>query len=177
MPTAALDWGSGALALGVLSLLVVAIALVGPLLLRHPVTGVGCCLVLASWLSCGRRPPAGRRLAGCWWRATWARATRWCSTPVAERQSSSTAGRTRSPSTDCLDRLGVEEVPLVVLTHFHADHVDGLSGVLDDRAVGEVETTGLLDPPGGVREVESVAGSPAWCPLPRRTARPVGSVP
>ena len=25
----------------------------------------------------------------------------------------------------CLDRLGIEQVPLLVLTHFHADHVDG----------------------------------------------------
>ncbi len=28
----------------------------------------------------------------------------------------------------CLDRLGVRAVPLVVITHFHADHVDGLRG-------------------------------------------------
>ena len=34
-------------------------------------------------------------------------------------------------------------VPLVVLTHFHADHVDGLAGVLEDREVGEVD--GHLD--------------------------------
>ena len=30
----------------------------------------------------------------------------------------------------CLSGLGVTRVPLVVLTHFHADHVDGLPGVL-----------------------------------------------
>ena len=41
-------------------------------------------------------------------------------------------------------------VPLLVLTHFHADHVDGLAGVLDGRTVGEVEITRLPDPPGGV---------------------------
>ena len=28
----------------------------------------------------------------------------------------------------CLRRLGLRAVPLVVLTHFHADHVDGLAG-------------------------------------------------
>ena len=28
----------------------------------------------------------------------------------------------------CLDRLGVRALPVVVLTHFHADHVDGLAG-------------------------------------------------
>jgi competence protein ComEC len=36
----------------------------------------------------------------------------------------------------CLRRLGVEDVPLLVLTHPHADHVDGLSGVLRNRRVG-----------------------------------------
>ena len=50
----------------------------------------------------------------------------------------------------CLRRLGVERVPLLVLTHFHADHVDGLAGVLRRRDVGEVEVTRLADPPGGV---------------------------
>ena len=33
-------------------------------------------------------------------------------------------------------RAGVATVPLVVLTHFHADHVDGLAGVLEGRDVG-----------------------------------------
>ena len=36
----------------------------------------------------------------------------------------------------CLDRLRVERVPLLILTHLHADHVDGLAGVLDGRTVG-----------------------------------------
>lgn len=39
----------------------------------------------------------------------------------------------------CLDRLEVESVPLVVLSHLHADHAGGLSGVSDGRTVGEVE--------------------------------------
>jgi competence protein ComEC len=78
----------------------------------------------------------------------------------------------------CLDRLGVEVVPLVVLTHFHADHVDGLSGVFDGRRVAAVETTGLLDPPGGVREVEEVAGSAGLVasPAPYGQTRQVGAV-
>ncbi|WP_232285241.1 ComEC/Rec2 family competence protein [Saccharomonospora xinjiangensis] len=38
----------------------------------------------------------------------------------------------------CLDRLDVERVPLVVLTHLHADHVGGLAAVFDGRAVGAV---------------------------------------
>ncbi|MDQ3166543.1 MAG: MBL fold metallo-hydrolase [Actinomycetota bacterium] len=39
----------------------------------------------------------------------------------------------------CLDRLGIDVVPVMVLTHLHADHVAGLSGVLDDRDVAEID--------------------------------------
>jgi competence protein ComEC len=46
----------------------------------------------------------------------------------------------------CLKGLGIESVPLVVLTHFHSDHVDGLPGVLAGRQVGMIEV-GLLDEP------------------------------
>ncbi|GAA3705682.1 hypothetical protein GCM10022224_083930 [Nonomuraea antimicrobica] len=38
----------------------------------------------------------------------------------------------------CLRRVGVDDVPLLVLTHPHADHVDGLPGVLRNRRVGAV---------------------------------------
>ncbi|MBA2552500.1 MAG: ComEC/Rec2 family competence protein [Geodermatophilaceae bacterium] len=39
----------------------------------------------------------------------------------------------------CLRSLGVRRVPLLVLTHMHADHVDGLDGVLRGRSVGVIE--------------------------------------
>jgi competence protein ComEC len=57
----------------------------------------------------------------------------------------------------CLDRLAVRAVPVVVLTHFHADHVDGLAGVLQGRAVGRIETSPVADPSGGVGLVSSLA--------------------
>lgn len=43
--------------------------------------------------------------------------------------------------------------------HFHADHVDGLPGVLRGRSVGAIETTTLLDPPGQARFVRSTAAA------------------
>lgn len=46
----------------------------------------------------------------------------------------------------CLDDLGVRRVPALVLTHMHADHVDGLPGVLEGRDVGGVQVNGLDEP-------------------------------
>ena len=51
----------------------------------------------------------------------------------------------------CLRRLGVDRIPLVVLTHFHADHVEGLPGVLRGRSIGEIQV-GPLDEPAVERE-------------------------
>jgi competence protein ComEC len=63
-------------------------------------------------------------------------------------------GPESAPVDRCLRRLGVEDVPLVVLTHPHADHIDGLPGVRHGRRVAEVLTTPLS--PG--REARFTAG-------------------
>lgn len=59
----------------------------------------------------------------------------------------------------CARRLGITEVPLVILTHFHADHVDGLAGLLRGRRVGEIETTTVDDPPYGAAQVARLAAA------------------
>lgn len=46
----------------------------------------------------------------------------------------------------CLKSLGVKEVPLLILSHFHADHVAGLPGVLKSRKVNEVWISNNLEP-------------------------------
>ncbi|MFC7491933.1 MULTISPECIES: ComEC/Rec2 family competence protein [unclassified Knoellia] len=53
----------------------------------------------------------------------------------------------------CLDSLGVEVVDAVVLTHFHADHVEGLPGVLGGREVGQVLVSPVAEPGHQVGEV------------------------
>lgn len=77
----------------------------------------------------------------------------------------------------CLRGLGVQRVPLLVLTHLHADHVDGLAGVLRGRSVGVIDVgpqpdeasamstvraaataAGVPIEPAGVGQVRSVAG-------------------
>jgi competence protein ComEC len=67
------------------------------------------------------------------------------------------AGPDPRPMDRCLDELGVRRVPLVVLTHFHADHVDGLPGVLDGRRVDAIWVSRLQDPPEGVSLVRAAA--------------------
>ena len=53
----------------------------------------------------------------------------------------------------CLDELGVERVELLALTHFHADHVAGLPGVLRGRTVDAALVSPLPAPEAGAREV------------------------
>lgn len=48
--------------------------------------------------------------------------------------------------TGCLHRLDVHTLDAVILTHFHADHVDGLPGVLEGREVREVFITPIREP-------------------------------
>jgi competence protein ComEC len=76
----------------------------------------------------------------------------------------------------CLDRLEIRRVPLLVLTHFHADHVDGLSGVVDGRTVGAVEVSPVADPPDGAAEVGALARGEGLAPevAPYASTRRVG---
>ncbi len=46
----------------------------------------------------------------------------------------------------CLDQLGVRQVPLLLLTHFHADHVDGLDGVAAGRRLSHIWVSPLAAP-------------------------------
>lgn len=46
----------------------------------------------------------------------------------------------------CLSDLGISAVDLLVLTHFHADHVEGLPGLTNGRTVGRVLVSPLADP-------------------------------
>jgi competence protein ComEC len=54
----------------------------------------------------------------------------------------------------CLRRLGVRSVPLLVLTHLHADHVDGIEGALSGRSVAEIDVGPSREPAAGWREVQ-----------------------
>ncbi|MBJ7358622.1 MAG: ComEC/Rec2 family competence protein [Nocardioides sp.] len=153
LPAAAVGWGTGASALVVLTVLVVLVALAAPGLLRRPATGIGCCLALVvavvvrpadlGW------PPDGWVLVAC-------DVGQGDALVLSAGPHSAVvvdAGPDPQAVDACLRRLDVDHLPLVVLTHFHADHVDGLAGVLDGRTVDDVVVTRLLDPPRAVDEV------------------------
>jgi competence protein ComEC len=59
----------------------------------------------------------------------------------------------------CLQRLRIQAVDLVVLTHFHADHVEGLAGVLADWPVAEIRGSPVREPPNEAEAVGRLASA------------------
>ena len=79
------------------------------------------------------------------------------------------AGPDPSVMDGCLRRIGIRDVPLVILTHPHADHVNGLTGVLRHRRVGAVLTSPYRDPsPQGAHLTADLARRriPTWTAQP-----------
>lgn len=68
----------------------------------------------------------------------------------------------------CLRDLKISSVPILYLTHFHADHVNGVAAVLESTKVGVIEVTDLAEPPARVAFVQRSA---AAAHVPLRTAR------
>ncbi len=172
LPGAALGWETTAWSLALLVALTGAAVVGGPIVLRHRSSGAAVCLLLLVIPLIGPPtpgwPPAGWVFAACdvgQGDALVLRAGPGSAVVVD-------AGPDPRAVDDCLRRLGVDHVPLLVLTHFHADHVDGVSGVLRRRSVGEVEVTRLADPPGrGGGWSGRQQPRPGWRPSSRRTAR------
>ncbi|MEU1467880.1 ComEC/Rec2 family competence protein [Streptomyces sp. NPDC005761] len=74
----------------------------------------------------------------------------------------------------CLRDLDITRVPLLLLTHFHADHVRGLTGVLRGRGVGAIQTTSLDEPPeqaAFVMRTAAAAGIPVVRAVPGERRR------
>ena len=59
----------------------------------------------------------------------------------------------------CLTRLHIATIPLVVLTHLHADHVNGLAGVFQGRTVGAIGVGPDRDAPAAWRAILSLAAA------------------
>jgi competence protein ComEC len=72
----------------------------------------------------------------------------------------------------CLDQVGVEAIPLLVLTHYHADHVGGLEALLGSRPVGRVIVSPVSSP---VATAKAIAAELAQRGIPE-TAATAGQV-
>jgi competence protein ComEC len=59
----------------------------------------------------------------------------------------------------CLRRLGVRQVVLFVVSHFHIDHIGGVTGVFRSRDVAAVVTPDWPDPPSGRAAVAASAAT------------------
>lgn len=59
----------------------------------------------------------------------------------------------------CLDKLGVRRVTVLILTHFHADHVGGAAALLKRYRPSLVLVTRVASPPGAARAVREEATS------------------
>ncbi|GLX48662.1 membrane protein [Streptomyces hygroscopicus subsp. hygroscopicus] len=150
LPGAGVDWPGGWPGALLLAAVTVAVVLAGRRLVRHP---WWCGLFGALLLLAVVRPAPLTRVVTGWpppgWRFAMCDVGQGDATVLAAGAGAGVvvdAGPDPAPVDRCLRRLGITRVPLLVLTHFHADHVAGLTGVLRGREVAAIETTGFEEP-------------------------------
>ncbi|QUI31697.1 ComEC/Rec2 family competence protein [Streptomyces alfalfae] len=150
LPGSGVDWPGGWRGGLLLALATVVVALAGRRLARHPWLAAACALLLL--LVIVQPPPLTRVIAG-WppqgWRMVMCDVGQGDALVLAAGEGAGVvvdAGPDPVAVDRCLRSLGVTRVPLVLLTHFHADHVAGLPGVLRGREVGAIQTTGFDEP-------------------------------
>jgi competence protein ComEC len=88
------------------------------------------------------------------------------------------AGPDPVPIDRCLRDFGISRIPLLMISHFHLDHVGGLPGVTRDRRVGRLLTGPLGDPQSGAEIVHRTAAAQGLAVLtpPVGTQLDVGAV-
>ncbi|HET7388545.1 MAG TPA: ComEC/Rec2 family competence protein [Nocardioidaceae bacterium] len=172
LPGAAVGWTATPVSIGVLTVLCLGVAVLAGRILRRRTLSVCTCVlllvVLVRPLPTPGWPPDGWVLIAC---------------DVGQGDGLVlNAGSGRAVVVDtgpdpvlmgrCLRGIGVRRLPVVVLTHYHADHVDGLPAVLSGRQVGEIDVTATRDPPENAAAVDAWA---AAAEVPVRVA-PYGEV-
>jgi competence protein ComEC len=151
LPGAEIGWPGGWRGGLLLAAVTLAVVLAVRRVRHRPWLGLGCVLLL---LFAVLRPPPLTGLLTGWpppdWKLVLCDVGQGDTTVLAAGEAGTAvvvdAGPDPVLADRCLRRLGVTRVPLVVLSHFHADHVSGLPGVLRGRAVGAIQTTTLPEP-------------------------------
>ncbi|MYU08262.1 MBL fold metallo-hydrolase [Streptomyces sp. SID8366] len=161
LPGAGVDWPGNWPGALLLAAVTVAVVLAGRRLVRHP---WWCGLFGALLLLALVRPAPLTRVVTGWpppgWRYAMCDVGQGDATVLAAGAGAGVvvdAGPDPAAVDRCLRQLGITRVPLLVLTHFHADHVAGLTGVLRGREVAAIETTGFEEPRQEAEYVEREA--------------------
>ncbi|MEU9048137.1 MULTISPECIES: ComEC/Rec2 family competence protein [unclassified Kitasatospora] len=182
LPGGQLSWPGGWFGTATVALAVLAVCWAAPLLLprraepdirapvrprpgRRRVRVLVTSALLVVLLAVLLRPPQLTRIATGWpppgWRLAMCDVGQGDMLALAAGAPDSAVVIDAGPDPDAADRclrdLGITTVPLVLLTHFHADHVEGMPGVLRGRKVGAVEGTTLDEPPGEAARVRGWA--------------------
>ncbi|MER6995043.1 ComEC/Rec2 family competence protein [Streptomyces sp. NPDC000410] len=167
LPGAQADWPGGWFGGMLLALITGLVVLLARSLIRRPWLAICCALVLL--LAVVRPQPVTRIVTG-WPPQGWSFAM--CDVGQGDAMvlaaGDSTAvvvdaGPDPELTDRCLRDLRVTRIPLLLLTHFHADHVAGLPGALRGRTVGAIQTTTLEEPhdqAAFVRRTAAAAGVP-----------------
>ncbi len=172
LPGGQVPWPGGAAGAALLVILTAAVPLVGPHALRYARERPAPAAVVAAVVTAAAMP-LPRQLG--WPPPGWVMVA--CDVGQGDALVLATGpGRAvlvdAGPDPDAVDRclrdLGVVGLDLVVLTHFHADHVAGLPGALRRRRVGGLVVTIVDDPPAQARQVRATAAAAG---LPVRTVR------
>jgi competence protein ComEC len=160
VPGGTLPWPDGAVGALLLAAVVVLFLLTGRAVVsgvrRHPVWAFGVVVVAAALMVPTRTvtwPPDGWRFVVCDVGQGDAIVLR--SGPASAVLVD--AGPSPPLVDGCLDRLGVTALDAVILTHFHADHIDGLTGALDGRTTGRLLVASLREPATAAAELDRLA--------------------
>ncbi|GIH19979.1 ComEC/Rec2 family competence protein [Rugosimonospora africana] len=166
-PSAVVGWPGGASG----GLLLALILLVGLLAARRPAVRVvvGACAVAAALgavpvaVVAGGWPPVGALMVAC----DVGQGDSVVLPLGGARAVVVDAGPEPTATDRCLRELGVREVSLFIVSHFHADHVGGVDGVFRGRRVDEVAIGWFPEPAAGRQEVLGEAarrGTPVVVP-------------
>ncbi|MFC9431783.1 ComEC/Rec2 family competence protein [Streptomyces sp. NPDC056987] len=182
LPGAQTDWPGGWWGGTLLAVLTVLVVLAARRIPRHPWTAALCAVLLLLAIV---RPPPFTRIVTGWpppgWTFAMCDVGQGDATVLAAGDGAAVVvdtGPDPGPADRCLRDLGISRIPLLLLTHFHADHVAGLPGVLRGRAVGAIQTTTSPLPPDQaafVRRTADAARVPVVRAVPgeRRTTGPL----
>lgn len=169
VPFGSVPWPEGALGAWLLAVLTLVLVLTGPRLVwlarLRPWVAVGVVLVLlASTVTTTRFawPPPGWRLVMC---------------DIGQGDGLVLAsgdghgvlvdtGPDPPLIRECLSRLGIHVLDAVILTHYHADHVDGLRGVLESVDVRTLLVDPVPLPDDRYRDVVEMAADRGIVPAP-----------